>query len=1022
VFVRVFIRAAMASALTFLTVVGPISAATTSRDSVAQATQTSTAVTGRVLDPRGGALSGASVTIDGNSIHRTVRTDAKGAFSFNVPAGLYTLAVDRGGYQSGQSDIAVVAGTPLTVNVSLTEADLSNLSVIGRTTSNANRAATFNTSSTASSSVGSDIIQARDLPDITEIGDQLPGVSIEGGSTAPNKSFVIRGLDVESRVTIEGHPVSSGVFGTYFTQYAASGIFQSIDVLKGAGLNGPTAGQSAVGTINLRTRDFTPQNSGSLKIGSDSYYGTVLQAFADVNFFNDRASLIVGRVVNGYNGPTKGTFANKLDFTDSPAIPAATLGSGALPAGGLINFNQDLSATSTIDAELFKLRYKLSSATSITLEALGLQARYDPQGGAYAQFEANATIAQCTNNKVPGSGAACTNTSTYSAPWLSPLIGQTNVPTYSFFPGSDVINNQPNFNAELRTTYKNDTILLRPYTAVINRLINGDGEVNTPGNNGGWFEVTNPANCTVQFTAASAANGGASGPCYAQNAANNTAAYVNNPQVSHTFPTTNVVPNCSVATPCFTTATAADNAQNYGYGTPFNQPELDKLSGYTFTYIHPVGDNIFNLSFDHFMDDTIKYSGDTTPPAPGCQLVIGAGAKNFNSATGQAIQPGCNTINNILPQTAINLPETVITQGDLSLTAQIKLRSNLELDFGNYFTFFKGQGQVENPAVLAQFANPANGTTSIQAPLSLVTHTSTYSHYDPHIGFAFRPSRDVSLRLTAGSSISPPFAQQISGPGNLAFGQTQDTFTVKNPDLLPEEVVTYDLGGDFRFKSGAVLSSDIFNTIVHNAWVTNTFVIPNFPGRTPQNGTFETTTVNAPEKRAQGVEVSLTNEPRLGLGYRVTSTFERSYFLEIPISIIALSGTTGTATFNGAQIPFIPYAKAYGELQYAGTKGFLFRIGANYEGNNNPNFYTPYVLFDASTRFNIGKGYMAQISGDNITNLNFGNNLAKAVFSQGIPSVAQFVNAQGQFAYTSINNGSIGPPFKTFRFTVSKNF
>jgi hypothetical protein len=73
-------------------------------------------------------------------------------------------------------------------------------------------------------------------------------------------------------------------------------------------------------------------------------------------------------------------------------------------------------------------------------------------------------------------------------------------------------------------------------------------------------------------------------------------------------------------------------------------------------------------------------------------------------------------------------------------------------------------------------------------------------------------------------------------------------------------------------------------------------------------------------------------------------------------------------------------------------------------------------------RFGVGNGITAQISGDNIANLNFGNAIGKSVFNQGVPSVAQFVTPAGTFGYTQIANGIVGTPFKVIRFSLAKRF
>ena len=137
------------------------------------------------------------------------------------------------------------------------------------------------------------------------------------------------------------------------------------------------------------------------------------------------------------------------------------------------------------------------------------------------------------------------------------------------------------------------------------------------------------ANCQVQFVAATAA-AGAKGPCYQVGAVPGTPGFVNAlaPGVTTMFPVTTAANgiNCTAATPCYTTSTAQNNSGTWGFGTPLFTLENDKLGGYTFSYIHPVGNNIYNLSVDHYYNDTTSYSGDMTPLAPGCAFTQAGGA------------------------------------------------------------------------------------------------------------------------------------------------------------------------------------------------------------------------------------------------------------------------------------------------------------------------------------------------------------------------------------------------------------
>ena len=185
----------------------------------------------------------------------------------------------------------------------------------------------------------------------------------------------------------------------------------------------------------------------------------------------------------------------------------------------------DLSNRYNLEAELAKVRYRFSESTSVTVEYLGLQGQYNPQGGAYASYYGTGNIGYCANaGTVQFDPTKCGVTSTYNAPYAAALAG-TAVPLYSWFPNSYIQNNEPQFSAELRTSYKNDTILIRPYAAEINRFVNGQYEVLYPGNGGAWFQVTNAANCQVNFVGA-VAGVGAKGPCFGQQSQYNSIAYV----------------------------------------------------------------------------------------------------------------------------------------------------------------------------------------------------------------------------------------------------------------------------------------------------------------------------------------------------------------------------------------------------------------------------------------------------------------------------------------------------------------
>jgi hypothetical protein len=1032
--VRTLIRAALASLVSLTLLVGPVSAATNQATTVAQATQTGT-ITGQVIGDSGTGLSGVAVLIEGAGQRQSTTTDDSGNFSATLPPGLYTVTVNKAGYQTGSTEVTVAPNASVNVNVALTAATLNNLNVIGRTTSNTTgNAAKFNISSTPTQSVSQTQLVERNTPDLTSVLQELPGVTIPRATSNPNQSFIIRGLRYETKTELDGHPVSSGTGGTFLTNYTAGPIFGDVDVLKGAGLNGPTAAEAGAGIVNLRTPDYTAKDSGFFQAGVDNYGGTLYTAILDMNFLKDnKLSFILGRTFSGYRGPTYGL--QEPDYTG--ATPGYGTGVPASLSNGIIQYIADFSNTYSLNAELAKMRYKFSDSTSLSLEYLGLQGRFDPQGGAYGQFVGYATIPQCINSNKAGNGAACTVTSEYNSPAAQGMIGQTGVPIYGFYPGSDVRQNQPNFSADFKTTLGNDTILFRPYTAAINRLIDGTQENQVPGDNGGgWAQVTNSANCQATYVAPSVANGGAKGPCFAANAAP-IAAYIGGSGVAQppvVFATTAAPLVCTATTPCYTTSTGINNSGQVGYGSPYTTLELDKLGGYTFSYIHPVGADTYNVSFDHYYDDTTAYVNDASPLVAGCTFVLGSGVSNVAPYTAPGSQATCPLAT--LRPSPISVPETFASVSSLALTGQFALTPKLEFDAGGYFTHYLINAQQENPTLLATLtaAYGASGRTGA-IPVALSGVQNSESHFDPHLGLVFRPDRDLVVRFTAGSSLTIPYASLVSGFTTYAQGSTSTTITTPNAALLPEELVTMDLGSDFRLHDGTVFSGDIYNTVIHNPWINPKVQICNsqpscalaLPGLEQTSLGYTSLTINGAQQYAQGVEFSVTNEPAVGFGYRVNSSFERLYYLDTPAAALA----TPQVYFNGNQFvstgsgnTSVPYAKGYAEVQYAGKNKSLYRLGADYEGNNNEYNAPAFWLFDAGARINTGfHDVMLGGTVENLLNQTFGSLYGRGVEYAGLEPITGTAATNGYtYGQGTYNTALVAPGPITFRVTLTKQF
>jgi hypothetical protein len=1066
--VNIVVRVALTALVMFVSLAGPGRAATTAPAMVAQAADEKGLVSGTVVDSNGRKVVGAIVTASGGGGHRTGATDESGGFALTLPPAIYTISVSKGGYQTAQQDVVVVGGERISANITLNVASLSNLNVIGRTSSRSTRnAAAFNVSSNAAPSVDVETIRERNTPDLSQIVQTIPGVTITDSATNVNHQFVIHGLSTETRLTLDGHPVSTGISGQFITNYAGSGLFSSVDTYQGAVVGPPTAGTSGAGIINLRTPDFSAKDGGYVLGGLDQYGGSQYTFIANANALDNRLQVVIGKSFSGYNGPSKGVIADDINTAESynfPTNPATLtapklgyypltgnysvpiLGQGLAPAFTIASAT-DFSDTYSLNAQVTKVRWNFSSSTALGFEFLGLQGRYDPQGNAYGQIAGYETIPECVNattlpSKIvydaPGNGAKCTVTSIYNAPWTANQIGTTQA-LYQFYPGSDVRQNEPNFNLDFKTTLGSDTLLFRPYTANIDRFIDGSGEAAVPGNDGGWSEVTNTANCLVTYAKPSVKNGGATGPCFSANAPNGSIGYVtgNTTKFGTLFPyETSTLPNgglgCSAALPCFTTTTAQAQSGETGYGTPYSTFEFDKLNGYTFTYIHPFSQNNVSLTFDHYLDDTFGLFNDTSPIPAGCTYVQPTGASNTlagagPSGPGYGYQPTCPLSS--LPYSPISTPETASSVSSLSFTAQLQLLPKLEFDLGNYFNMTKILGQVEDQSLVAKAI--AAGAKSGSVAIALVPSTVFFSHYDPHFGFVYRPTRDIAIRATGGSSQTLPYANQLSGFTKVNQGASSTTLTTPNADLLPEESVDYDLGLDYRTPHGSVFSGDIWNYTVHNPFLTTVNIVPagsplaaGFVGENT-GLLLQSTVTNAQQVYSQGFQVAYKDEPRVGFGYYANATFQRVYYLGLPAAFFS----SIQYPYNGEQLMSSsttagsPYAKAYAEFRQAWRNGSIFRMGFDYEGQNNPNNYYPYFLTDVTISQSVGHGVLLSIVGQNIFNTNFGNGIARSVEYQGnAPIGAQIVGDAFTYGIKNTQNGIIGPPPQTFYFTLSKQF
>ena len=417
-------------------------------------------ISGTVQTGSGAPVDGAQVVLHGPA-DRSTRTDALGKFTLTqLPQGVYSVSVNAGGYlPASVDDLAVVAGDNVPLAVVLQQADLSSLKTIARVGTSAR--SSINTGAAAQTFTPAEQFATLANPQINSVVQRIPGAVIERGSSSPNTSISLGGAQgYETQVLLDGHPLSAGRYGVWFSQFFSSWLLKGVETETGPGNTTPFAATAIGGTANFVTPGFTSAQTFDAVTGIDSF-GSQYSNFLNTGKLGQKLSYVFGL---GY-GANDGYYGNRSGCVVAPSNSAQDNQPGST---GIIQFCGDLSGALFTKGELLKLKYDFSPVTSFEAGFVGSQAGYNPQGTAYGQYASNITIVPCLSNNT-----TCTN------PNDSYYTGQT-INGYIFYPGSKVYNTQPLFTGQLRTALGENTLLVRPYYGNISRIIDGSGESNYP--------------------------------------------------------------------------------------------------------------------------------------------------------------------------------------------------------------------------------------------------------------------------------------------------------------------------------------------------------------------------------------------------------------------------------------------------------------------------------------------------------------------------------------------------------------
>jgi hypothetical protein len=495
----------------------------------------------------------AGARIEGAGI--TTETNRSGVAAVCVPGGGYAkVTVARGGFETATATIGGHGhshGSEVVVRLAAR-----TLTSIGGTSTTASRVP-LNTQPGSYSVINRATIDDQAQPQLARLFDETPGVlsnhtassnpASPGVQTSPN----LRGaLDYEKTTLIDGHPVATGRFGDYVTTFLSTYVLQDVEIAKGPGAFAPLVVNGIGGSINFRTRDPAPRPTTALDLGSDGLGGSLVHALASSTIGK------LGFVVDAVSYGTPGAFralpttvalpagtqiagVGTIGSTTSATPPAGTP-PGAFPVANAQNnpanaYVRLVACCQAVDSsflgrsEVLKARWRFSEATTLTAAYVGNQSAFGLDG---AQLQTlNATF-------VPSGTPVALNPTTHLPSNVAEL------------------ENEPLFEAELRTAVRNDTLIARWYTVSLNRFTGNSTA--TP---------AQPYTGVVALTGSAPLTGGGTTP-----------AFTGQPQ-------TITIPDVYSRT-----------------------VEEDRVRGGSFAWIHPAGANEYELAVDRIVSLTNAYS------------------------------------------------------------------------------------------------------------------------------------------------------------------------------------------------------------------------------------------------------------------------------------------------------------------------------------------------------------------------------------------------------------------------------
>jgi outer membrane receptor protein involved in Fe transport len=214
-------------------------------------------ISGRVNDQGSLAVPGATVSITSPNLQgtRTTVTSENGDFIFpGLPPGTYTVAVELSGFATVKQTRDVGAGQPVTVDVTLRPAALSEVvTVTARTDA-------FTNTVQAATNIQSELLAT--LPTARTILSAV-NVAPAAHATGPNNAITIGGaMSADNLFMLDGVQIQDNIRGTPFTLFIEDAIQETTVSTSGISAE---YGRFTGGVVNAITRSGGNRFSGSLR-------------------------------------------------------------------------------------------------------------------------------------------------------------------------------------------------------------------------------------------------------------------------------------------------------------------------------------------------------------------------------------------------------------------------------------------------------------------------------------------------------------------------------------------------------------------------------------------------------------------------------------------------------------------------------------------------------------------------------------------------------------------------------------